>query len=405
MGKLIIALFCFVLLFSCKKSGITQQPEFSNVQTINCIPGAAGCSELQIQGDNYYIPQPGQPLFSGYADPGLRKDPQSSALYLTYSWPHYTSVNSERIAAVEIHMAQSTDGGNRFSFVKNLWPIKYMNNPASPTQAGCLNNETSNLLPVTENGNTTWYATSLNYFSSNTGSGTKIAGNSFQIRVYKASTPEALETAPYSIIGTSTLHNGWGSFKNLSVLSPELNNLDFWNEPSLYYENGSLYLILVSFDYDAAGNPIMANNNVYVFSTIPSGDPDTWQWNYKGKLSGQLEANELGGERLTQIDIAKARDGKLLMIATPDDWNASEMDYNHKGCKIIEVKSLSNPALERGSDGKLKLRAVVTASDANALGSAASTYDPASNTGVLFTRRQKTPTSFTINIWRTGLHP
>ncbi len=39
----------------------------------------------------------------------------------------------------------------------------------------------------------------------------------------------------------------------------------------------------------------------------------------------------------------------------------------------------------------------------NALGIAACTYDPASNTGLLFTRRNKTESSFTIEFWRTGL--
>ena len=223
--------------------------------------------------------------------------------------------------------------------------------------------------------------------------------------MYRSGTAEGLTSAPYSIIGTSSLDNLWGSFKNLSLLDPALANLDFWCEPSLYYNNGKLYLILVSFDYDINGNPVMANNNVHVFSTTPTGNPDTWTWAYNGKLSGQAEANELGGERLSQVDIVKSRDGKLLMVASPDDWNFTEKDYNHKGCKIVEVKSLDVPALERGTDGKLKVRAIITASDANGLGSAASTYDPASETGVLFTRRIKTATLFNTSIWKTGIHP
>lgn len=414
MRLLLTAAFLFsTLAFSaCKKSGtaetvITTTDPPGNINTIvkDCIPGNPGCIELIVPGDPYYTPPSGPNTFSGYADPGLRRDPQSNTLWFTYSWPNYRIVNGNRIGAVDIHMAKSTDSGATFSFVQNLWPAVQMNNPASPAQAGCLNNETSNLLPVFDGTSVTWYAASFNYFIYNNGSGNAYAGNSFQIRIYKAASPQGLATATPSILGTYSLDASWGSIKNLAALSPELHSLDFWCEPALYYENGTLYLVLVSFDYDASGNPIMANNNVHVFATNPAGNPDTWSWSYKGKLAGQAEANELGGQRLSQTDIVKSRDGKLLMVASPDDWIATENDYNHKGCKVVEVKSISNPALERGTDGKLKVRAFISASDANALGSAASTYDPGSNTGILFTRRNKTSSSFTINIWQTGVHP
>lgn len=114
-------------------------------------------------------------------------------------------------------------------------------------------------------------------------------------------------------------------------------------------------------------------------------------------------ANEIGGERVTQTDVAAASDGTLLLIATPDDWNDALGDYNHKGCKVVEIKSLDQPELARHHDGSLKIRATITASDANDLGSAACAYDATSSSGILFTKRNKTADELTATIWKTGL--
>jgi len=93
------------------------------------------------------------------------------------------------------------------------------------------------------------------------------------------------------------------------------------------------------------------------------------------------------------------------LICSPDDWNSAGNDFNHKGCKVIEIKSLETPSLERDSKGKLRIRVSITASDANDLGSAASSYDPNSETGILFTKRIKTPNNLTTNIWKTKIKP
>ena len=71
----------------------------------------------------------------------------------------------------------------------------------------------------------------------------------------------------------------------------------------------------------------------------------------------------------------------------------------------MEVKSIEDPELERGKDGKLIVRAIITASDANERGSAASSYDPASNTGIIFTKRVKSETQLTLSFWQTGVMP
>jgi hypothetical protein len=374
--------------------------------SVDCIPGSQGCSELRIKGDSAFVLPSGSPSpFSGFADPCIRKDPKAPFLWLTYSWPNYHFANGSQIPTVDTHLAKSADGGNTWEFVKSLWPSSPLTNPADASQPGYLNNEASNILPVAKGDSVTWYAVRLNYLMLAQGGTNARPINSFHIRVFKATSPEALDSSPSAILGTSMTSPTWGVNQNLSLLAPELNDVGLWNEPALFFENDTLYLALVSFVYDANGQPLMDKHGVYVFSTVPTGVPAGWRWSFRGKLAGSSEAQELGGQRLSQVDIARSSSGTLMLVCTPDDWIPALSDYNHKGCDVLAIRSLSKPELVRDASNKLTVLARVTASDAGPLGSAASAYDANSSTGILFTRRIKSTTEFTVSVWRTSLQP
>jgi hypothetical protein len=395
-------------------AGQTEAPAAASAPTeqantpalrLDCIPASGPCRELKVAGDaSYRFPDNSASPFSGYADPSIRKDPQSNTLWLSYSWPNYHLGSVQHTPSIDTHLAKSTDGGSTWTFVKSLWPSTPLTNPADPTQKGYLESEVSNLLPVLEGGRVTWYAARLSYFMPEQGGVAKRPVSSFQLRLFKAVSPEALSDAPYAVLGMDLTPAAWGVSQNLQSLSPDLKAVTIWNEPALNYEGGRLYLVTVGFAYNAQG-AVMSKNGVFVFSTDPSGAPDTWQWTYNGQLAGPKEASELGGERLTQTDIVRGVDGRLLLVASPDEWNASLKDYNHKGCVVIEIQSLSTPRLARDANGRLVVRAVISASDSNELGSAACSYDPASSTGILFTRRIKSSTELTVSIWSTGVRP
>jgi hypothetical protein len=169
----------------------------SDPTRLDCIPGTGACTELKIQGDApYALPNGTASPFSGYADPSLRKDPQSGTLWLSYSWPNYHLVDGRRVPSVDVHLAKSTDGGSSWTFVKSLWPSTPISNPANPSQNGFLENEASNLLPVLEGNTVTWYAVRLNYFMPDIGGANALSVNSFHIRVFKAASPEVLTDAP-----------------------------------------------------------------------------------------------------------------------------------------------------------------------------------------------------------------
>lgn len=50
-----------------------------------------------------------------------------------------------QVPGIDNHLAKSTDGGNSFTFVKNLFPSVAITNPANPSPQGYLESETSNL--------------------------------------------------------------------------------------------------------------------------------------------------------------------------------------------------------------------------------------------------------------------
>src|SRR3989344_1869475 len=376
-------------------------PEKSGeITSIDC--GIDSCQEMTIEGDKKYaLPNGKASPFSGYADPSIRKDPGSGVLWLAYSWPHYKFSGSKQVPSVEIHLAKSVDSGNTWSFVKKLWEPIPINNPANTSQLGYLDYETANLLPIYEKGVTMWFAVTLNYFIPKSGGFAARPSDSFHIRVYKSQSPEGLTSAPFAILGSETTATEWKTNQTLVPRDMDLlqSKSFFWNEPALYYENDALYLTMVAFNLKNRSD--LSRDAVYVFSTRPTGSPESWTWSYRGKLAGAEEANQLGAERLTQVDIARGSNEELLLITSPDDWNANLQDYNHKGCVAIEIASLLQPALKKDKNGDLLVRAVVKDSMANELGSAACSYDPASRTGIIFTKRNKTAKDLTTSLLQT----
>src|SRR5262249_38979184 len=57
-----------------------------------------------------------------------------------------------------------------------------------------------------------------------------------------------------------------------------------------------------------------------------------------GDLLGAVDAIDLGGTRVEQIDLALAKDDSVLAIVTPIDDSAS---VPHRGCVVLEVANLS----------------------------------------------------------------
>ena len=237
-----LAVLIALTLLSCVKNDdpVNNGDDVDYPITLDCVPGTPGVEEILVSGDPHAETPPGYNLFSGYADPSIRKDPDSDTIWLAYSYPHYKLDQNPYAPSVEIHLARSENSGDSWNFTKVLWETEPITNPAEPGQQGYLDHETVNLLPVKENGTTTWYAVRTNYFIPDSGGFKARPANSFHLTILKASTPESLSNGQKGIFGGSLTHENWNAVK---LVPQELSGYYFfWNEPALYYENKRIYL-------------------------------------------------------------------------------------------------------------------------------------------------------------------
>lgn len=385
----------------------------------DCV--SSTCPRIEIAGDvASTLPGMRESPFSGFADPTIRRDPSSGRLWMAYSWPNIrTEAESSKRRpfrrkragrpGVDIHLAASDDGGERWQFVGKPWAPIAATSPDG--REGHMGHEVANLLPVGSSEGVVWYGARLQYFLPDDGGFKKRPVESFRILVGRAREPMALTDAPAARLGSMRTDGRWGVDVNLASLAPQTRHCMLWNEPALYHDGDELYLALSCMAFRGK-TPDMRRNDLVVFATRAAGEPRHWQWRFAGTLAGAAEANDLGGERLTQVDLAMARDGTLLAVVTPDTWDRGAGDFVHHGCKVVEVAAKGGTlSFARDSQGRLQVRANIVASDAGSAGTAACSYDPASGTGVIMTKREKRggsvghARSLTASLHRTGVHP
>lgn len=339
---------------------------------IDCTAGA--CDAIAVPGDP--IPSQG---FRGYADPSLRKDPGGPRIWLGYSFPRPVQTVDAAgkptvVTLVETHLASSNDGGQSFAFTGTLFPnVGPMNDPGGSGAVGYLNSETVSLAPAVINGVTTWFSSRLVYFTKaqSTGGGPIIG--SFTVRIAHADTPEKLGAAKEQVLGlTSFLPAAYGGVADLNTIAGQA--CTYWNDPGLFFDQGKLHLVI----------ECVGQSQIRLFTAVANDDVSLLEWKDRGALSDAATATELGDEELDQADLVRAKDGALLLLATPSHTNPGTIS-SHAGCRAIEVESLDPPKLRRDCDGKLVVRASITASDLSSTGSCG--YDPASMTGIVLARR------------------
>lgn len=405
-GKLVIFVI-IITSFSCNEDGADAGEQILTPKTLDCVSN--NCDEFIPSGESYYkYPNGQQGVFSGIADPCMRKDPNSDRLWITYTWQAMHAIgDGEYGPGTDIHYAHSDDGGNSWIFDGKLWQSTAVTPliNGQPTE-GYVDYEVSNFLPVNNNnGNTTWYGVRVEYFLPDAGGYAQRPINSFKVGITQASSFADLKAATPDIAGTRHTAAEWNFRFRFNDLSPEVAHVDIWNEPSFYSQSDTLFLIMRGLTFKA-GLPDFELSNIYVFAAKRTASVETFDWNYKGQLAGQTEAFELGGKSLTQIEITEDAEGKPVALLTPEDWSTTRQDFIHKGCSVVEVHSLSRPSLARyTSNNKLKLRAIIEASDQGELGPGAATYDANSVTGILFVKRDISTGVFRATTWQTNLHP
>jgi len=385
----------------------------------NCTPN--DCPVLDIQGDDISRYPSGRPAaFSGFADPCIRRDPASGTLWMVYSWPHMEYLGGGRrdfAVGVETHLAASKDGGMKWRKRGVLWPKTPARFKKPFTHAevdGFISHEVPNIFQITTGTGTTWLGVRLDYFLGRAGNYKARDPRSFCLRLLAAPSPVKLAGAKPITFGLAANAPECHVDVNFRTLSKDFPAHFIPNEPALFFKDGRLYLAFVAMAFSGR-TPDFPRSFIAVLSTEPRGDVRTWRWRYRGKLTTHQEAKELGGDSLTQIELAMSRDGRLLALLTPETWDAGlagEFGTDafggivHKGVAVVEVASLETPALARRSDGRLAVRAFLTASRGDERGPGAAAYDPSSSTGVLITLRDIAPKRYLDwSLHVTRVHP
>jgi hypothetical protein len=345
--------------------------ELPAAQVFDCLAGAADCPVLVINGDSPdELPGGGLSEFQGFADPTIRKDPDSDRIWMAYSWPNVHVVGLFHVPGVDTHLAYSDDGGVTWEFHSALWPSEAAFDLSGSFEAGYIDHEVPNLLPRNTAGVTIWYGVRLDYFISNTGGYQTRKGSSFRLAIMQADSPPELAAADVAVLGSAITHPNWGVETYLAALDPDILPCDLWNEPVLYWYEDELYLVVHCLGYDDVTLiPTVAENDLVVFATTAQGPVTSWTWRYVGKLAGHQEATELGVVGLTQVDIVRDLDGQWLAVVTPESWTVTEDDFIHYGCRVVEIENMTSPFFSRYRSGSLKLRAEISASDQDRTGS------------------------------------
>lgn len=416
--KVIKAIRFWVMFYTCLLMII---PASAADSTVRLDVSAKNYPELQIHGDTVSHYPNGRPAaFRGFADPCIRKDPERDLLWLAYSWPHMQYMGggkSDFTVGVETHLASSHDGGKTWQYEKALWPrtpARYACAKTKTVRDGYVCHEVPNIVPCVIDGRTMWVGVRLDYFLGRKGNYKDRENMSFCLKLFAAPTVAGLSGANPFTFGHDRSSPECKVDLNFCDLSDDFPSVFIPNEPALYFQNGRLYLAFVVMTFRGK-TPFFKNSFVAVLSTEPKGDVSTWKWRYHGKLAGNKEAEELGGQALTQIELAKSRDGQLLAFLTPEAWDQRRFRTRGRndafygiekfGCAVIEVSSLEIPSLLRRPDGKLAICAWLKVSDSD-MEPGAPGYDPMSATGILYTLRNTSRTDELVwSLHATGLHP
>ncbi len=370
---------------------------------LDCRADSPTCPEVRIQGDPHFrLPGLGWSPFYGYGDPSIRQDPASGRLWLSYSYLGIHPWPSPEFG-VSIHLASSGDGGASWRFDRELAPSEGELDPAPPGGLGVSVHEVSTLAPLERAGATRWFGMHLRYFQPFGREDRR--PNSIHFRLSRANRPRGLGRGPEARLGAPFTHPAWRPDLDLSTLDPELGRCSLWTEPALYALDETLYLVAQCLVIDPRTGARDADAEFLgVFATDGRGPITDLDWSWRGRLTGRRDARALGGHVLTQADVARARDGSLLLLVTPKRLAPRD---RHLGCRALELESLDPPRLRRDPAGRPIVRADIRSSDSTGLGPGLCAYDPASSTGVLFVRTEidLSIPRIIFRLHATGVHP
>ena len=368
------------------------------IKQIDCgLPNR--CQELVIDNDpEARLPNGALAPFRGWADPSLRYAPATGELWLAYSW--LDTAVKPRLGRkplidfrVRTHLAKSVDQGRSFSMVKEI-NTNTSGRHNSNGARGWLSHEVAALSRRAASDWQLMWMTYLDPYG-------PLAHGVPHLVLSAATTPASLGEQADAWIRGRAAPAVTAVRYNLSSIDG-LGGCVAFTEPSLFsyagerFQEGS-YLAVNCIVYQGKKRR-PGQEKLLLFKEDGSG------YQLLGHLFDSADARAYGGQRMEQGELVMARDGTVLLLATP-----VIDDVRHRGCYLFEVDSLHPPRMARGAGGKLIARAHIVDSASGERGNGACAYDALSETGVLLVRRDfdfdQQPIKMRFSILQTGYHP
>ena len=348
----------------------------------------ASCPEVTVAGDPPALLGGGPAPFRGYGDPSLERDPLTGALWMSYSWLDVLVSDPGPPPVVDFgvrtHLARSDDGGATFTFVREVNQTVATVHPDN-AEEGWTMHEVSTLVREAAGG---WQTLWLTYFD-------PFGAATFYDVYYSrsvAGAPGQLGDAVQPWIRGAATSSSFAAQYNLSAI-PQLSDCAAFTEPALLAHEGATYLATNCVVY---GGGVRRDDleRLVLLRQEANG------YTYIGEMLDYADAQDFAATRIEQADLAIARNGAILLIATPIQ---NSTPY-HQGCVVFEVADIASAQVRRDDSGDAVQLAHITGDDAT-VGPGLCTYDAASETGLMMVLHSVQPAETVFSLRATGVHP
>lgn len=358
--------------------------------------GKGQCPRIQIDGDPFAVghaclgglldPCP----VSGNWDPSLETDADTGTVWLAYTGASFM-LAVDGLAATgagvnNVLLARSDDGGTSFQYVA---PIALAAQTTPKTMSGTSQHEVSSLVHRPDG---RWECIWFEYFDP-----ALMERGEFIYSRKVADTPEGLENARVERYASAVLPSALGTpTHNLSETIPDLADCSIVTEPAyLKTPDGGLYFATNCIPFNDTRDGV-APTKYRIELLERTGET----FSYVGPLLDHSDALDLGGDELTQADLAMSQTGEVLLIATI----ASQANPPHGGCYVFEVADLASASVTRSATGEA-LWSHHIISDGGHLGPGLCTYDAASDTGIVISSFEQEDDQLRGYLQASGVHP
>ena len=367
-----------VLSAACLAQSISTLP------TVDCVfSPSSNCTPLLVSGDPYSTTG----AFTGYADPSIRKDPNSTGMiWMAYSWP---TVTTNMTKPIDIHLAYNNAGaGWTNAGLANY--VLYGSTTVSNGVTGATDDQTASevisLAMQNVNGTTYVYQAHLSYQIATGQVGP--LGQPYTARLMvsgcafasTAQGPDCLLNATPQYLGGSAINTTyWPISQNLTTLSGS--SCSKFGEPTVIMNGTTLLLNVVCLDdysnyYQFAAND--ANSNL-----------GNWTWTYVGTWGSKTDADSICSyfnacsESLFFNACELASSAYIGYLAVCNvDYNVSNQINQVLGSVALAMGTLSPPSLSHVS-GAPQVLAYMTCSGCTAHGPGAPAYEPEYDGGMI----------------------